>query len=70
MDAISTAAAGLTAAADRFGQAAAHVAAPQGDGDFTSAVVDTVQAGVAFKADVAVIRAADEMTGTLLDILA
>jgi hypothetical protein len=70
MDAISTAAAGLTAAANRFDQAAQRVAAPQADDDFASAVVDTVEASVAFEADAAVIRAADRMTGTLLDILA
>jgi flagellar basal body rod protein FlgC len=69
MDAISTAFFGLADAANRLDRAAQRVALPQGD-DFAGAIVDTVEAGEAFKANAAVIRAADQMTGALLDILA
>jgi flagellar hook protein FlgE len=68
MDAISIATAGLTRATDRLTASAIRTVAP--DADLGREVVEQVQAKTDFKANLAVIRAADEMTGTLLDMLA
>jgi len=43
---------------------------PGGDVDLAAESVAWIEAGAAFKANVAVIRTADQMTGALLDILA
>lgn len=68
MDAISTATAGLTRAADRLSNSAWRMVQP--DADLGREVVEQVQAKTDFKANIAVIKAADEMTGTLLDMIA
>jgi flagellar hook protein FlgE len=68
MQAISFAQAGLTRATDQLNASAQRTA--KGDADIGREVVEQVQAKVNFKANAAVIRTADEMTGTLLDILA
>jgi len=68
MDAFSIATAGLTRATDRFTASASRMVGP--DPDYAREVVEQVQAKTDFKANLAVIKAADEMTGTLLDMLA
>lgn len=68
MDALSIATAGLTRATDRFTASAIRTVAP--DADLGREVVEQVQAKTDFKANLAVIRTADEMAGTLLDMLA
>lgn len=68
MDAISIAQVGLTRATDRLTASAQRPVGP--DADLGREVVEQVQAKTDFKANLAVIRTADEMTGTLLDMLA
>ncbi len=70
MNAITTAAAGMTAAAARLDIAASRIASGGADADLVAGVVDQAEAGAAFRADAAVARTADQMTGALLDILA
>jgi flagellar basal body rod protein FlgC len=72
MTAIATAASGLQAAVSRL-NASADRTARMGlsqDVDPVHESVERIEAGAAFKANVAVIRTADQMTGALLDILA
>jgi flagellar basal body rod protein FlgC len=72
MTAIATAASGLQAAVSRL-NASADRTARMGlsqDVDPVYESVERIEAGAAFKANVAVIRTADQMTGALLDILA
>lgn len=84
MDAIYTAAAGLKTSAYQFDSAAQRVvrasvpqtgaatgleaAARQSD-DLPAAIADTQTAEFAFKANTAVLKTADKMIGSLLDIL-
>lgn len=68
MNALSIASAGLGTAANRFAASAERTAT--GAGDLAAEVVEQVSARQEFSADVAVIRAADDMSRRLLDILA
>ncbi|MDB5468574.1 MAG: protein of unknown function domain protein [Caulobacter sp.] len=72
MQAIGSATAGLMAATQRLDASARRTASWGLDSnvDLAKEVVEQVQAKTAFKANVAVIRTADEMTGVLLDMLA
>jgi flagellar hook protein FlgE len=74
-DALSIAAANLSASATRFQTSAAQVtrAATPGaasNGDLATAVVGMNMAGTDFKASLAVFKTADKMMGALLDIVA
>lgn len=77
MQALNIAAAGMTAATDRLSASAQRTAAwgveqVQGQQkiDLAKEVVEQVSAKTDFKANAAVARTADEMTGALLDIIA
>jgi len=67
MQAIAIAAAGITAAAERFDASARRTAAAPLD-NLVEETVERISAKVSFKANVAVLRTADEMLGALLDI--
>lgn len=69
MQALPIAAAGLLDAANRFDGSARRMAAAPLD-NLERETVARIQAQADFKANAAVIRTADEMTGTLLDMLA
>ena len=69
MNALSIAAAGMAAAADRFDASARRTAAAPLD-DLGGEIVERLGAELDFTANAAVIRAADDMAGTLLDMLA
>ncbi len=69
MKALPIAAAGLLDAANRFDASARRTAAAPLD-DLVKETVERVEAKTAFKANAAVIRTADQMTGALLDMLA
>jgi hypothetical protein len=69
MQASAIAASGITAAFRRFDASAARTAANPLD-DLASETVERMEAKTAVAANAAVLRTADEMTGTLLDILA
>lgn len=69
MQALPIAAAGLLDAAGRFDASAARTAADPLK-DIVRETVERVQAKTEVKANAAVIRTADEMTGTLLDMFA
>lgn len=71
MQALSIAAAGMTAAAHRLTESAQRTAtwsAREIDTDLTQEVVEQVSARNDFAANVAVARTANEMTGALLDM--
>lgn len=72
MQAINSATAGLMAATQRLDASARRTASwgLESNVDLAAEAVEQVQAKVAFKANVAVIRTADQMTGLLLDMLA
>lgn len=65
----SIAAGGVASAMARFEQSAARTAAAPFD-DLAGEAVERIGAKAAVSANLAVLRAADDMTGTLLDILA
>ena len=65
----SIAAGGIASAVVRFDQSAARTAAAPLD-DLAAETVERLEAKVALSANVAVLRTADAMTGTLLDMLA
>ena len=70
VSAISQAAQGLDAGFDRLSRAADRIAR-NGDGDdLAGNMVDMLEARQDLRANVAVVRMADEMIGTLLDVLA
>jgi hypothetical protein len=69
MQALSIAAAGMTSAQNRFDNSARRTAAAPLQ-TLEQDVVERIQSETAFKANAAVARSADEMTGALLDILA
>ncbi len=69
MQALPIAAAGLLDAASRFDASARRTATAPLD-NLVKETVERVEAKTAFSANAAVIRTADEMTGTLLDMLA
>lgn len=73
MNPIATASYGLFAASRRFqasAQRTASMGAPGSDVDYASEATEQVSAKQAFSANAAVIRTADKMTKSLLDILA
>lgn len=69
MQAFAIAAAGIAGASDRFAASAIRTAADP-FGDLAGEMVERISAKAAFKANVAVFKTADEMYGSLLDILA
>jgi len=69
MQAIAIAAAGIAAASARF-EASARRTAADPLADLAGETVERIGAEIAFEANVSVLKTADEMTGTLLDILA
>ncbi len=69
MQALSIAAAGMTTAQNRFDTSARRTAAAPLD-NLAEEIVERIQAKTAFSANAAVLRTADDMTGTLLDMLA
>ena len=77
MQVLNTAAAGMFAAADRLSASAQRTAAwgvEQGQAeqkiDLAHEAVEQISAKTDFKANAAVAKTADEMTGALLDIIA
>ena len=81
IDALQTAAAGMTRATDRLGNAARTIAAsgmptgatalpPAAQVDLSSAAADLIGSQAAFALNAAVARTADRMSGALLDISA
>ena len=70
MDPISIARYGMMAATRQLSASATRVAGMAGDSsvDYASEAVTQIQARQSFKADVAVIRVADEMMQALLDL--
>lgn len=69
MQALPIAAAGLLDAAGRFDSSARRTAAAPLD-NLVQESVNRLQAQTDFKANAAVVRTADEMTGALLDMFA
>jgi hypothetical protein len=69
MQAMSIAAAGMLGAQSRFEASARRTASAPLD-NLAEETVERIQAETAFTANAAVVRTADEMEGTLLDILA
>lgn len=69
MQALSIAFAGMTSAQNRFDNSARRTATAPLD-NLAAETVERIQAKTAFGANAAVARTADDMTGTLLDILA
>ena len=69
MQAFSIAASGAAAATARFDASARRTAIDPLD-NLADESVERIQAEVALKANAAVLRSANQMTGTLLDILA
>ena len=70
MDPISTARYGLMAASRQLEQSASRVANLSGDdpGDYAAEAVNQIEAKESFKANVQVIKVADEMWNSLLEI--
>jgi flagellar basal body rod protein FlgC len=69
MQAFAIAAGGIAAATARFDASARRTAAAPLD-NLETEIVDRLESEVALKANVAVLKTADRMTGTLLDMLA
>jgi hypothetical protein len=69
MQANAIAAAGIASATARF-EASARRTAADPLADLAGETVERLGAEIALKANAAVLRAADDMTGTLLDMLA
>ena len=73
ISALSIGAAGMQRAADRFEASASRVARTGtglDHGDIASEMVEVLEAKAAFKASTTIVRVADEMTGSAIDILA
>lgn len=75
MSSLGIAMSGIAAATDRFERAASTIARantglPGDDGDLVSPLVDEVEASQSLKANVTVARTADQMLGTLIDVIA
>jgi flagellar basal body rod protein FlgC len=68
MQAFAIAAGGIAAATARFDASARRTAAAPLD-NLETEIVDRIESEVALKANVAVLKTADRMTGTLLDML-
>lgn len=69
MQALSIAAAGMAVAADRFDASARRTAA-EPLADLGGEIVERITARTGFQANAAVVRTADDMIGTLLDMMA
>lgn len=69
MQAMSIAAVGMTSAQSRFEASARRTATAPLD-NLAAETVERIQAKTAFTANAAVVRTADDMSGTLLDMLA
>ena len=69
MQAFAIAAAGVSAATDRFAASAVRTARDP-LADLAGETVERMTAATALKANVAVLKTADDMTASLLDILA
>ena len=69
MIASSIAAGGIASAVARFEQSAVRTAAAPLD-NLEAEMVERIESKAAFSANIAVLRTADDMAGTLLDILA
>lgn len=69
MQAFAIAAAGIAGASDRFAASAARTARDP-FADLAGETVERMTAEAALKANVAVLKTADDMYGSLLDILA
>lgn len=69
LSSLAIAAAGMTSAQMRFDDSARRTAAAPLD-DLAGETVERIEAKTAFSANAAVARTADDMMGTLLDILA
>lgn len=69
MQALSIAAVGMMSAQSRFEASARRTAAAPLD-NLAAETVERIQAKTAFTANAAVVRTADEMSGTVLDMLA
>ena len=66
---LGTATAGMERQVARFERAAERIArGPEGDGDIVKDTVEQIDAKAAFSASLAVVRTADEMLGTLINI--
>jgi flagellar basal body rod protein FlgC len=70
VSAISQAAHGLDAGFDRLSQAADRIARNGAGDNVAGNMVDMLKARQTVRANVAVVRTADELIGTLLDVLA
>ncbi|WP_340644045.1 flagellar basal body rod C-terminal domain-containing protein [Phenylobacterium sp.] len=73
MNPIATAQYGLFAASQRFeasAQRTAQMGDPAFDVDYTHEAIEQITAKTEFRANLAVIKTADQMTDSLLDILA
>ena len=73
ISALSIGAAGMQRAADRLDASASRVACygtGLGDVDIASEMVEVIEAKAAFKASATIVRVADQMAGSTIDILA
>jgi len=70
MNPIATAQYGMMAASRRFETSAGKVARMDDDLDLGGEIIEQIQARHALSANAGVLRAADEMYGDLLDVLA
>jgi len=73
ISALSIGAAGMQRATDRFDASAsrvAHYGTGLGDVDIATEMVEVMEAKAAFKASATIIRVADQMAGSTIDILA
>ena len=71
MSPITTAAYGMITASNRFNQAATQTVEDSSDGgDIVSDFVQQQEARTAFQANISVIKTANAMTGSLLNIMA
>ena len=68
MQVFAIATAGITAASDRFAASAVRTATDP-LGDLAGETVERMSAKTAFSANIAVLKTADDMYGSLLDIL-
>lgn len=69
MDTLSTSLQGIAAGFDRLDRAARAVARNGADGDLPTQLVEMMKARHEVRANVAAARTADEMVGSLLDVI-
>jgi hypothetical protein len=67
---LSGAADGIAQAFSRLEAAASRIASPDATASLPEAAVDLVEAKTAARANMAVLRASDDLLGNLLDVLA